>query len=197
MSEKFPQLLEYQPNETEVTQRQHEVLANNERLVEQSHNKPAERIEHIRHNIDRVAEKAERTQEQQKTLEQQPIHHHYVTKKIKADQYKITLASVRKNLPKSQQRFSSFVHQPVIEKISEVSAKTIARPSGILGGASFALFGSIFVLFVAHHIGFQVPNTIFIILFVIGFGAGILSELVLGSVGRLRPKNRRQKALYR
>lgn len=197
MSEKYNQFLDSQPVSPEKQREQHEHLANNlERKAEQAHNKPAEHIEHIRADIERVAEEAEKTQERQAAHEQQPVHHHYITKKIKKEQYQNTLKQVRGQLPKSQQKFSSFVHQPAVERISEVSAKTIARPSGILGGASFALLGSFIVLSIAHHIGFEVPNTIFIALFILGFAAGIISEVLISFISRLRPKHRKQKAFY-
>lgn len=198
MSEKYNQFLDSEPVSAEKQREQHEHLAENmERSAEQAHNKPAEHIEHIRADIERVAEAADKTQERQVVHEKQPVHHHYITKKIKKDQYQKTLEQIRRQLPKkSQQRFSSFIHQPVVERLSEVSAKTIARPSGILGGASFALLGSFVVLSIAHHIGFEVPNTIFIALFILGFVAGVISEVLVSFASRLRPKHRKQKAFY-
>jgi len=190
MSEKFPQFLENEPTSGESVPNQYETLQGREHIDEQKHNKPAEHIEQIRASIEHVAEKAEQNQERQRLHEQQPAHHHYITRKIKADQYKQTLTAIRLGLSKPQRLLSTVIHQPVIEQLSELGAKTIARPSGILGGASFALFGSIFVLAIAHHIGFQVPNTIFIMLFVLGFFAGLASEIVVTFIHRVRSARR-------
>lgn len=169
-----------------------------EKSQNEVHHEHAEHIEHIRANIEHEAAKAEIAKEQlESSNEQQPEHHHYATKKIKSDQYKKTLANVRQELPKNQQKFSSFVHQPVIERVSEVGAKTLARPSGILGGALFALIGSLVITYIARHIGFEVPNTIFAALFLFGFLFGLFIEVLVAFANRFRPKHRKQKELYR
>lgn len=87
------------------------------------------------------------------------------------------------------------MHQPAIERISEVGAKTVARPSGILGGALIALLGSGIAIYVARHVGFEIPNSIFAALFIVGFLIGISLELIVSLIKNLRPKHRRQKIL--
>lgn len=106
-------------------------------------------------------------------------HHYYVTKHIKQDAYKQTLARTRKKLTKSDKTFSKIVHQKNIESISEVAANTVANPSGILGGGIVAFFGSSIVLFISRKIGFEVPPSIFIALFIVGFIVGFIIEKLL------------------
>ena len=71
---------------------------------------------------------------------------------------------------------SKFIHQKIIESVSEVGAKTIARPSGIIGGGLLALVGSLLVLVVARKVGFEVPYSLFAVLFIIGFVLGLIVE---------------------
>ena len=116
---------------------------------------------------------------------------HYVTKHIKNERYKTSLSHIRQNLQPTQKIFSKVIHQPTIETISEVGAKTIARPSGLLGGGLVALFFSLALIILARRIGFVVPNSIFAITFVIGFCLGILVEIILSSLRKIRGKTSR------
>lgn len=186
MSEQHPRDYEQLITPEQDHDRQ-EALASHHEQLEKSHNAYAEKIETIRDAIEHEAVSHEHEPvklEHEHHDEHRP--HHYLTKRIKSQQYKKTVAEVQKSLSPSQQRFSKFVHQPAIEKVSEVGAKTIARPSGILGGALFALIGSSLVLYVARHIGFEVPNTIFIVLFIFGFIAGLLIELTLYTIRKTK-----------
>jgi hypothetical protein len=136
-------------------------------------------------SIDTIREKIEQQAVSQdlshfeKQIEQPLPVDHYITKHMKAELYEDTLVRVRKHLTYTQQRFSKFIHQPTIEAVSEISAKSIARPSGLLGGSLVALIGSLTIVIIARHIGFVVPNSIIIILFLIGFGVGIIIEFIM------------------
>lgn len=175
-----------------------EKLASVEARAAQSRHEHNEQIEHIRASIEKTAVESSHLHERQHAQhEQQPTHHHYITKKIKAEQYKQTIKQVQQRLPKAERTFSTFVHRPSIEAISEVGAKTVARPSGILGGALFALIGSTTVLLVARRVGFEVPNSIFAILFICGFMGGLVAEVALRFLRNLSPKHRKQRAEYR
>jgi hypothetical protein len=101
-----------------------------------------------------------------------------ITKRLKTERYKTTLQQVRRHLPPVQRLTSKLIHQPAIEAISEVGSKTVARPSGLLGGGLIALVGSLSVILVAKHIGFAVPHSIFWVLFLIGFFLGLVIEFI-------------------
>ena len=198
MSEQIKHGPETAPASPETILEHREIKGGHEKAQSEIRHEHAEHIDRIRSNIEHEAAKAEAAKEQLISVnEKQPEHHHYATKKIKSDQYKKTLSQVRQNLPKNQQKFSSFVHQPTVERVSEIGAKTVARPSGILGGALLALIGSSIVIYIGKRIGFEVPNTIFAFLFIIGFVLGISIEVIISFINRLRPKHRRQKELYR
>lgn len=185
MSEKLHQSHEHiASHESEQSK---ELLAQKMERAKEAKNEHAEALEHIRRNIDKQAITAEKTH-----AEEEPKHHQeHVTRELKAIRYNETLRYIKRHLNKNERRLSTVVHAPVIEKVSEVGAKTIARPSGILGGGLFALIGSIFVLYIARRYGFEVPNSLFMVLFVLGFGVGILSELIAS--GLFKKHGRRYK----
>lgn len=185
------------PHELHTTQAQ-EKLASVEARAAQSRHEHNEQIEHIRASIEKSAVESSHLHERQHAQhEQQPTHHHYITKKIKAEQYKQTIKQLQQRLPKGERTFSTFVHRPSVEAISEIGAKTVARPSGILGGALFALIGSTAVLLVARRVGFEVPNSIFAVLFICGFIGGLVAEATLRFLRNLSPKHRKQRSEYR
>ena len=162
-----------------------------EQRAHESHHEHAEKIDHIRAKIEHEAKTAERQHDTTQTNERQPLHH-YITKHIKADQYKQTLKQVRAHLPKREKQFSKVIHQPAVEAVSEVGAKTIARPYSIIGGALFAIIGSFTVLAIARHIGFEVPNSIFFMLFIVGYLAALAIELVARLFRKASPRHRRR-----
>ncbi|MDQ5885542.1 MAG: hypothetical protein QG645_707 [Patescibacteria group bacterium] len=96
-------------------------------------------------------------------------HKHYLTHKIKTAVFHQTMDDVRSHLSPSEQRFSKIIHNDTIESLSNLGGKTVARPIGILGGATILVIGSFIVLFFAKRYGFEVPLSLFAALYVIGF----------------------------
>lgn len=89
-----------------------------------------------------------------------------------------TLASVRNRLTNPEKRLSKVIHQPVVEKVSDVAGKTVARPSGILFGGIFSFVGSLSAYLLARHLGGQLHYGIFAVTFVGGFALGLCIELM-------------------
>jgi hypothetical protein len=149
--------------------------------------KEMEQAETQRHSSE-LRESARKTIEQEAVSKETPLFEkqaeqlnstpQYTTKQIKNDRYRTTLIHVQKHLSPTQRAFSKIVHQPFIEAASEIGAKTIGRPSGILSGGLIALFGSLSIMIIARRVGFEVPSSIFAIFFVGGFLIGIIIEAV-------------------
>lgn len=152
-------------------------------------NKHAEEIEQIRQSIEKHAHTGEKSKAEKAPTEPSIQH---VTKELKSIRYKETMHYVRRHLTPRERKFSSFIHTPAVEKVSEVGAKTVARPSGLLGGGLIAFVGSISVLYIARHYGFEVPNSLFIALFIVGFAVGLLGEFIIASF-TLRRRTQRKR----
>lgn len=114
--------------------------------------------------------------EQHKDTSPEPIIG--MQREVKAKAYTHTLSKVRRHLSPSEKTLSKIVHQPVVESLSEVGAKTAARPSGLLAGGVFALLGSIALLYMSKHYGFRYNFFAFILLFVSGFLVGLIAEIL-------------------
>jgi hypothetical protein len=192
MSEKLNRSHEQQP--VHETTHSHELANDKLEAAKRARHEHAEALDEIRHNIDKQAIETEKTRAE--TVEDEPTEHQHVTKELKAIRYKETMRYVRRHLTKRERKFSNFVHTPTVEKISEVGAKTVARPSGLLGGGLVALVGSITVLYIARQYGFEVPNSLFMALFIVGFVVGLVGEFIITGFS-LRRGNRYKKHGYR
>jgi len=110
----------------------------------------------------------------------------YIDKTVKKLRMKQSLSQVQRELTPMERSLSKLIHQPAVRAVSELSAKTISRPSGLLGGGLFAFLGSSAYLFMAKFIGFRYNYLVFLLLFVGGFVLGLVLELLLRLV-RPRP----------
>jgi hypothetical protein len=171
------------PNER-VDQKPETNTNNPERNIHQ-HEK---HIESIRHGIEKQALSVETINQSQEVANNQPAFHQHITKQIKAQTYKKTMSNVQKNLPKWQANFSRLIHQEKIESISEIGAKTIARPSGILAGSLIALMGGVLIVVVANRVGFSITPFVFIVLFIFGYLVGMVAELVFKFLKKINHK---------
>ncbi len=90
-----------------------------------------------------------------------------------------TMTRVRKKLNPIEKPLSKVIHNPVIDKTSEVAGKTIARPSSVLGGAFFSLLGTSALLWITRHYGYEYNYLVVIMMFVIGMVFGVSLEALL------------------
>lgn len=177
-------------------QRNHEVAHSNEAIKntieagKHARHEHADAVESIRRVVEQEALAAEHARVEK---EQHAPAIQHVTKELKAIRYKETMRYVRRHLSPSERKLSSFIHTPSVEKVSEVGAKTVARPSGLLGGGLVALFGSVLTLYIARKYGFEVPNSLFMALFVVGFFVGLLGEFIFAGFTMRKRLHKRRK----
>src|SRR5690606_31159771 len=100
-----------------------------------------------------------------------------MTKAAKKQAYKKTLSHARRHLSKPEKTLSKVIHQPAIEKVSEIGENTVARSSGLLSGGLFSFAGSLFFLYMAKHYGFAYNFFTFILFLGGGFVVGLFVEL--------------------
>ena len=120
----------------------------------------------------KAAEKAEATQDKPG----------FVTQQDKKTTLNRKLKQVQRELPVTDRALSKVIHQKTIRAVSEASAKTLTRPSGLLGGGLLAFIGTSAYLFFTKYIGIPYNYGIFVLLFIGGFILGLLLELVVWSM---------------
>lgn len=162
-----------------------------QRPEQESRHETPEEHEKRRQTLERKAEQEAKSRHETPFAEseeaRQDIGSETSTKRaLQGQAYGQLLQKVRANLKPAERTFSKFIHQPTIETVSEISGKTVARPSGILGGGLVALLGTGAILYMAKHYGFEYNFFVYVLLFAIGFLLGVTLEFVVRSI---RPKS--------
>jgi hypothetical protein len=144
-------------------------------------------------NIDRILQKIE-----QVSLSSNELNKHgrgedavntgskpsLVGDQLKNTNLKQSLRRMRRNLKPYQRPFSKFLHNETIDRVSEISADTIARPNGLLFGGIAAFLTSLGVLWVCRYYGYEYNYFIGLVSFPAGFAIGLIGEFVIQPLRR-------------
>ncbi len=147
----------------------------NERAAETKTDKH-ESEQKARHEIEKaVAEKETvkaETSAEKSTAETRPAN----TKTARKKAYDKIMDQTQKELPPASRAFSKVIHNPVIEKVSEVAGKTIARPNAILSGSILAFIFTLAIYVIAKFNGYPLSGTEAIAAFILGWVVGNLYD---------------------
>ncbi len=107
-----------------------------------------------------------------------------LTKRERDASYDATMREVRSQMSAPSRAFSSFIHAPAVEKVSEVVGGTVARPNAILSGAVFAFLFTLVIYLIARYYGYLLSGSETIASFALGWLVGLVFDyirvLVLG-----------------
>lgn len=177
MSERLPESHNkvVENNETHESSKMHERIRELERKGESESKKQSENLNKARSKVEQIAKHQEN-----KHIKAEKEHQTF-SPSAKSQQKKIafkqTMDRTQAKLSPSSRIFSKVIHHPVIEKVSDVTAQTVFRPSLTLGVSLGALIGgSIFYGF-AKYYGFNLSGTEFIACGVVGGLIGLIWEL--------------------
>lgn len=95
---------------------------------------------------------------------------------LKLENYKRTLARIRRRLSAPEKAFSKTIHQRQIDNASALAGQTVARPVGLLVGGLTAFVGSLALLLLARYYGYSYSFAAFLLLFAGGYLVGSLAE---------------------
>lgn len=99
-----------------------------------------------------------------------------ISKKIRDESYSRTMKQVQSELSIGEKIFSKVIHNKVIEKTSDITGSTIARPNAMLAGAIFAFLISLVTYLTAKTIGYQLSGFETILAFTFGWLIGIIYD---------------------
>lgn len=144
-----------------------------------------DQLEQIRRNIEAKAVSGHEIAVGER--ETKPASHAFGThKELKASSYKRTLQHIQSRLHGPEKAFSKTIHRPMVERVSNIGAQTVARPASIMTAGVITFLGSIGSLYFAKHYGFTYNYSWFILLFAGGYALGLVLELA----GRLVKRRR-------
>lgn len=145
---------------------------------------PESNVEQIRRSVEQAAASSRDINIEQSTADQQ--HHQAITKDLRSKAYWRSLHRIRAHLNPTERSFSRIIHQPLIDKVSEVTSRTAARPIGLLWASITALLGSLAALIWAKRYGYGFNYSLLILLFVIGYCFGLLYEILIRLLRKVR-----------
>lgn len=151
---------------------------NIEQKIEAGEKAKTDDLEKIRGSIEDSAKSVDKISVE-KDDDQRGLEAPRLDRTVKKRTYKKELTRVRKKLNTPQKAFSSVIHNPAVDAISEVGSKTVARPSGLLGGGVIASLGTLALYIASRYYGFEYNFFVFILLLVLGFIVGVCVELIL------------------
>ena len=185
-------------SERDTAQKTAELLKDPEldKIAREKESSIAEQLEHRspEKNVDRAAEKetashealekahsAEKEKrEAHQSQERSPAERRSktATKAEKKQAFSRIMKETRKDMNPAEKTFSKVIHNPAVEKTSEVAGKTIARPNAILSGAVTAAIVSLVVYLLAKKYGYPLSGSETIITFAFGWVLGILFDFL-------------------
>lgn len=185
MSEHLPKPEVHKVHEKLVDAEHHERIAAavHEKAEKAAAERSAENLKLLHEMAKQEAEAQDKTRVEQQP-DDEPDSLLGMQQSMKTNAYDRTLRGIQQKLPKTAHVFSKVAHNKTIEAVSNAGAKTVARPSGILGGSICAFLGSVIVLYYSKHYGFTYNYALFLLLFIGGFLVGALIELTIWSIYR-------------
>ena len=99
-----------------------------------------------------------------------------IGKKQREESYKKTIKRVQGELPTGSRTFSKIIHNKSVEKISDITGNTIARPNAILSGSITAFILTLLAYTVAKTIGYKLSGFETIAAFILGWLIGIIYD---------------------
>lgn len=100
------------------------------------------------------------------------------TKKEQDKAFARIMDDARSHMSPPARTFSKIIHHPVVEKTSEITGKTIARPNAILSGSVGAFSLVLVTLLVARYYGYPLSGFETIAAFALGWAVGMVYDLL-------------------
>ena len=183
MSEQLPQSPETSP-EKEVSPERIEAQVNIEAALERGAEKAKvengeQAVENAKIEALKEAISVEKGSAEKKKKESSIAstrRHGVVSKKEQKASYNHHMKKLQEELPPVQRGFSKLIHNPAVEKTSEVVGGTVARPNAILAGAVVAFFAVLIVYLTAKHYGYVLSGFETIGAFIVGWLLGVLYD---------------------
>ena len=98
------------------------------------------------------------------------------TRRDKNAKFDAIMEDTQSHMSPAGRTFSKIIHNPAIEKVSDASAKTSARPNAILAGSMMAFALVLSVYLIARHYGYPLSGSETMVAFVFGWVLGLVFD---------------------
>ncbi|HEV2412896.1 MAG TPA: hypothetical protein VGS28_03795 [Candidatus Saccharimonadales bacterium] len=96
------------------------------------------------------------------------------------------MSSIQKEMGPISRSFSRFIHIGPVEILSDITSRSLARPTALLIGGITAFFGLFSLYLAARDNGFALRGSEFYVLFAAGWIVGIAIDLGRILLGKTR-----------
>jgi Arc/MetJ-type ribon-helix-helix transcriptional regulator len=185
MSERAPHTPheKYESSSEQVSDHIKELERKRHEALKESHEKTDAEVQELHTAAHEEAKSTEQmldeTRRGSPTQDKEPT---FINHELKEIAYQRLLKRARRHLSPYSRAMSKVIHQPIVDNASEAVAKTIGRPSGIIGGGIVALIGTSVYYYLTKHYGYNYKPFVFLALLVIGFVLGWFTEILFKSI---------------
>jgi hypothetical protein len=170
--EKDSEALEQAGNE-----RREQLRDNLEKVGEEAH----ENVDEIRHEALERATSTEKRKVDEEDHLSSPAERRRsgpISRQEREASFKSTMNEVQNQMSGPSRIFSRVIHNKAIEKASDITADTIARPNAMLSGSIFAFILTLGVYITARNMGYPLSGFESIGAFVLGWTIGIIYDFL-------------------
>lgn len=132
-----------------------------------------------RQETERVIAEREADERSQSTHEQpvrSPEAQRKPDKRAEKAAFDKTMHEARSHMSPASRTFSKAIHNPVVEKVSDVTGKTVARPNALLAGGISAFVLMLGVYLIARHYGYPLSGAETMAAFALGYIIGLIFD---------------------
>lgn len=98
------------------------------------------------------------------------------TRRDKNAKFNTIMHDTQSQMSPAGRTFSKLIHNPAVEKVSDISSKTVARPNAILAGSMMAFALVLSVYLIARHYGYPLSGTETMLAFAFGWVLGLMFD---------------------
>lgn len=179
MAERLTQPTPESFSKQEVAEAAGEQLKKLERTTEAHHEVSQEKaVEQARKQVEQEALFTEEQGSERHGNQEPTSGPAMVGKKQKQVEYEKTLKEVRSQISAPARIFSQIIHNPTVEKVSDVTGNTIARPNAVLAGSLTAFIVVLSLYLAASYYGYRLSGFELIGSFALGWILGILIDIL-------------------
>lgn len=181
-NEKQPGKIEQKLDQAELNELANERLKEKYENLEQRspERSSAERTQESRHDALEQARSAEK----QRRVEGKPDKAEAKrdtppnSKAARREAFDAIMSEARTQMSPASRSFSKFIHSPVVERVSDATGKTVARPNAILAGSLTAFILVLGTYLVARHYGYPLSGAETMVAFAAGWVLGIVFDFL-------------------
>ena len=141
-----------------------------------------ENVEDARHEALEKATSREKLEEEPAKAERHPSpaerRNGPISKVEREVSFKATMKEVQGQMSGPSRTFSKLIHNKAVERVSEVTGNTVARPDAILSGAIFAFLMTLGVYLLSKNLGYPLSGFETIGAFALGWVLGLIFDFL-------------------